>query len=95
MNRPGVTYAGKVLPLVVHTAMEDRSGSLYNLHAQPIEPIARSPSLTYLDAWKRFNKSIGADGWPAASGLRAPDRIRAGHGPASLAIADERFDDTL
>lgn len=32
------TYAEKVVPLVVHPALEDRSGSLFNRHAQPIEP---------------------------------------------------------
>jgi len=32
------TYAEKVAPLVVHRALENRSGSLFNRHAQPIEP---------------------------------------------------------
>lgn len=32
------TYAEKVVPLVVHPAMQDRSGSLFNRHAQLIEP---------------------------------------------------------
>ena len=31
-------YAEKVVPLVVHPALEDRSGALFNRHAQPIEP---------------------------------------------------------
>lgn len=32
------TYAKKVIPLLVHPALEDRSGSLFNRNAQPIEP---------------------------------------------------------
>jgi NAD(P)-dependent dehydrogenase (short-subunit alcohol dehydrogenase family) len=32
------TYAEKVTPLVVHRALEDSSGSLFDRHAQPIEP---------------------------------------------------------
>ncbi|MCB5293068.1 hypothetical protein [Arthrobacter sp. SO3] len=31
-------YAEKVLPLLVHPALEHRSGALFNRHAQPIEP---------------------------------------------------------
>ena len=31
------TYAEKVVPLLVHPALEDRSGALFNRHAQPIE----------------------------------------------------------
>ncbi|WP_130175901.1 SDR family NAD(P)-dependent oxidoreductase [Cryobacterium sp. SO1] len=30
-------YAGKVLPLLVHPTLEERSGALFNRHAQPIE----------------------------------------------------------
>ena len=29
---------------------------------EQLEQFARNPSLTHLDAWKRFNKAIGADG---------------------------------
>lgn len=32
------TYAEKVTPLLVHRALEDRPGSLFNRNAQPIEP---------------------------------------------------------
>lgn len=32
------TYAEKVAPLIIHPALEDRSGALFNWHAQPIEP---------------------------------------------------------
>jgi NAD(P)-dependent dehydrogenase (short-subunit alcohol dehydrogenase family) len=32
------TYAKKVIPLLVHPELEDRSGSLFNRNAQPIEP---------------------------------------------------------
>jgi hypothetical protein len=32
------TYAEKVVPLLVHRALEDRSGSLFNRNVQPIEP---------------------------------------------------------
>ncbi|XAS64310.1 hypothetical protein ACOM2C_13770 [Pseudarthrobacter sp. So.54] len=31
-------YAEKMVPLVAHPALEDRSGALFNRHAQPIEP---------------------------------------------------------
>src|SRR5258706_10181914 len=29
---------------------------------EQLEQFARNPSLSHLDAWKRFNKSVGADG---------------------------------
>jgi NAD(P)-dependent dehydrogenase (short-subunit alcohol dehydrogenase family) len=32
------TYAGNVLPLAVHPALENRSGALFSLHGKPIEP---------------------------------------------------------
>lgn len=32
------TYAEKVVPLIIHPALDNRSGGLFNRHAQPIEP---------------------------------------------------------
>lgn len=29
---------------------------------EQLEPFARDPALTHLDAWKRFNRAVGADG---------------------------------
>lgn len=37
LSQSAETYAEKVLPLLIHPALEDRSGALFNQHAQPIE----------------------------------------------------------
>ena len=38
LSQGAETYAEKLVPLLVHPALQHRSGALFNRHAQPIEP---------------------------------------------------------